>query len=1571
MLTFKPVGTLAGNGAEIPAYDPISRRLFVTTGSGVDILDISTPNNPTRISTIDILALGAGANSVAVKNDIVAVAVEANNKQLPGRVGFFDTNGNPLGSLTVGSLPDMLTFTSDGTKVLVANEGEPNDNYTVDPEGSVSIVDISAGVENVTVTTASFTAFNNRQQELIDKGVRIFGPNSSVAQDLEPEYIAVSPDRTTAFVTLQENNAFAVVDIDSNSNNFGTVLDILPIGYKDHSRGQPSLEQFTFTNLPVLGTTATVNPTNPTQTTPGQDILLGGLSGLFYEGKANNGNLQFVTIPDRGPNGEPTDVNGDGNKERPFALPDYQARVIRFELNETTGNIENLSEILLTREDGITPITGRPNSPRLDETPVDLFGNLLQYDRFGADLEGVVVAPDGTFWMSDEYRPAIYHFNANGVLLDRFIPKGTSGLAAFSELVVFGDSLSDTGNLFNLSNGQQPPTPPYFQQRVSNGPLWIDRIAPELGINLNDVTNFAISGATTGTSYFGPLIPPPQNVGLLNQIDSYVASVGAAGADPDALYFVLAGSNDILLALSSGVRPQNVDVVGAVDNLETAVNRLVGLGATNIVIPNSVDLGVIPFTSAFSNAATQVTQAFNAELNRAIATLEATNPGLNIIPVDSFGLSQNVATNPGNFGFTNVTDTLITQIQPQNPEGFAFWDPAHPTTQYHALVAEQFQNALINEGLLPNYGTETLPTEYANRRRNRGFEALSLDTNNSILYSFIQTPLANPDRDTSDNSQIIRMLGINPANGNPVAEYAYVLEDPDFRSGGRVDKIADATFDAANDVFYVTERDSSTASSASKYVFATDLNNATNLLNSSFFTSQIDSVQAVPTNNSTATGEAVLRLNAAGDALTYSITVSGLDFGAYFPSQTPQTPDTADDVTRIHFHNAPRGENGNVVFGIINPNQDDDDLTFTLNPDGSTTVSGIWEQTDIAASQPLSNFLFDLQNARPNIDIPLYFNIHTTAFPGGEIRGQIQGATLEQLTADNLADLNVNAADKRKVTNLPSLGYVAGDKPEGLALVDGNRLAVLNDNDFGLLDREIPVDGTVPVNPNPTPVVLGLIDFPPGNTLDASNRDSGINLQNYPIFGMFQPDGFDSFEINGNTYYITANEGDSRDYTAFSEEARIADLTLDPQAFPNAARLQQDAVLGRLKVTTTLGDTDGDGDYDRLFAYGGRSFTIWDESGNLVFDAGDQFERITAQQVPNIFNSNGAPDTFDQRSDDKGPEPESAVTGVIGARTYAFIGLERIGGFMVYDVSTPTNPKFVEYIPSKQGDISPEGLKYIPPSESPNGSPLLVTANEESKTTTIYEIDTPTELIFGGTRNDNFNAAVPNSNFDGVSDIVFTGAGQDVVDSSGVIETVRNLSNRIYTGSGNDRAAVGIGDRVFAGAGNDIFDATANKGKNRVYGGDGKDRFSGGSGDRFFGGGGNDTFDLSTGTGNNRAYGNEGNDIFRLGSGDRVIGASGNDEFYVRTGGNNTMTGGQGADQFWIFDTQAPNAVNTVTDFEIALDVIGFVGSDRGAIVFRDGARGAIIALNNGPDLAVFSGIVASELEANATLVFF
>jgi len=255
---------------------------------------------------------------------------------------------------------------------------------------------------------------------------------------------------------------------------------------------------------------------------------------------------------------------------------------------------------------------------------------------------------------------------------------------------------------------------------------------------------------------------------------------------------------------------------------------------------------------------------------------------------------------------------------------------------------------------------------------------------------------------------------------------------------------------------------------------------------------------------------------------------------------------------------------------------------------------------------------------------------------------------------------------------------------------------------------------------------------------DPSSKDGpgggkAIKIGPWPVFGMYMPDSIVSFEAGGDLYLLTANEGDSRD-----EMVDVSTLELDPADFTDAPNLKAQANLGMLNVSGWEGDLDGDGKIDRLYAYGGRSFSIWTPQGELVYDSGSGIEEAIAALAPEWFNANqGNPGQWDVRSQDRGPEPEAAAVGVIGGRTYAFIGLEQAGGgVLVYDVTVPESPQFIQYARSNE-DIATESIVFIPTGDSPSGEPLLVVANEGSGTLTLYAIKggaapVPTQIPPGG-----------------------------------------------------------------------------------------------------------------------------------------------------------------------------------------------------------------------------------------------
>ena len=316
-------------------------------------------------------------------------------------------------------------------------------------------------------------------------------------------------------------------------------------------------------------------------------------------------------------------------------------------------------------------------------------------------------------------------------------------------------------------------------------------------------------------------------------------------------------------------------------------------------------------------------------------------------------------------------------------------------------------------------------------------------------------------------------------------------------------------------------------------------------------------------------------------------------------------------------------------------------------------------------------------------------------------------------------------------------------EPEYIAIDGGTAYAALQEaNAIAVVDLK---KATVTaINP------LGFKDLSvAGNGIDASDRDPNgaptFQIRTYPgLHGVYMPDGLNVYSAGGQTYLVTANEGDAREWGDYVEPVRVKDLGKSGVAPVCAdsplAALTKDGDLGRLNVTRELGLDEALGCYDKLYAFGGRSFSIWTTAGEQVFDSGDAFEQLTHAAEPAFFNSTHTASALEGRSDDKGPEPENLTIGQIDGRTYAFIGFERVGGVAVFDITEPAASRFVTYVNnrdfsvsvedaddpaavlSRAGDLGPEGLAFIPAASSPTGAPLLAVANEVSGTTTLFSI---------------------------------------------------------------------------------------------------------------------------------------------------------------------------------------------------------------------------------------------------------
>lgn len=243
-------------------------------------------------------------------------------------------------------------------------------------------------------------------------------------------------------------------------------------------------------------------------------------------------------------------------------------------------------------------------------------------------------------------------------------------------MVVFGDSLSDTGTVFRATNGLYPPDPPYFQGRYSNGRVWVEYLADRLNLSASKINNFACGGATSGSNSNG-LVP-----GLLSQVQSFTPT--NARVDAAALYVLWAGANDYLQGASEATTP--------VKNVMDAIESLSGAGAKRILVANLPNLGQLPATRNTSKSTnlTALTEAHNQGLRRSLKLLGQQQPDLKIMVLDANALYQEAITQSAKFGFTNVTGACVSGSSAcSHPEQFLFWDGIHPTTTAHQVLGEQ------------------------------------------------------------------------------------------------------------------------------------------------------------------------------------------------------------------------------------------------------------------------------------------------------------------------------------------------------------------------------------------------------------------------------------------------------------------------------------------------------------------------------------------------------------------------------------------------------------------------------------------------------------------------------------------------------------------------------------------------------------------------------------------------------------------------------------------------------------------------------------------------------------------
>jgi hypothetical protein len=388
----------------------------------------------------------------------------------------------------------------------------------------------------------------------------------------------------------------------------------------------------------------------------------------------------------------------------------------------------------------------------------------------------------------------------------------------------------------------------------------------------------------------------------------------------------------------------------------------------------------------------------------------------------------------------------------------------------------------------------------------------------------------------------------------------------------------------------------------------------------------------------------------------------------------------------------------------------------TITPDGSRAVVA-------NEGEPAEDYSVDPEGTVSVVDLPASVSAPAQsavrsagfhAFEGAALPGGIRvyGGRVDAGTGTPTYPVSENLEPEYVAVDQQSrTAYVTLQEANGVAVVDLRSASVRDVWSLGTVDRS-----KVP--------------------FDASDRD-GVAIRTYANVRTFrQPDAIAAYQVRGATYLVTANEGDTRDWDGYSEEVRVGDLG------KNGLKPACDAVragdgfanVGRLKITKADGLNAAGTCYDTLYGFGGRGISVFTSDGTLVSDTGDQLERITSGTAGVLFNSDHGTSSADNRSDDKGPEPEGVAIGKVNGRTYAFVGLERVGGVMVHDVTDPARPQFVTWVNNRSfaangssdlaaaGDLGPEGITFIAGDDSPTGRPLVAVGNEVSGSTTLFDV---------------------------------------------------------------------------------------------------------------------------------------------------------------------------------------------------------------------------------------------------------
>jgi len=1249
------------SASEIPAFCATTNRVFVSNDAttSLDVLELGESSGAPTLTykfSIDLSSIGGGVNAVAVKNGLGAVAVQNSNKQANGKVVIFSTNlsegDSPLATPTVGALPDHLTFTNDGSKIVVANEGEPNDDYDNDPHGSISIINLSGSAGtgiSTNVTTLDFTSYNTKKQMLIGKGVRIFGNdgNATVAEDLEPEYVAITEDDSKAFVTLQENNAFAVVDL-----NALQITDILPLGYKDWGR---------------LGLAFDASNKDGGYN-PFPWRVLGMYQPDSVVSYAVDGKNYFITANE----GDARDYDGYSEEERVKDLVlDYN----------NTAYFPSVSLSDMAKLEGLK----KAHISNVDPS-ASFLSDIRELKQIGevTALYAEASAADGnqSFLTNGQSGDTQFPYLSNMkaiATVGEFDPKTGYTLTGYPDGQAAWLEDNETIRVAYQSESYATMSKETYPWEMSNGVSFTgshihtidyDRtaFADFLSNNLPAGSMFKASGKLFDTVYnvFGDKVLPKEKGGLWgNQTDENGNIIEFA----DSMKLSQA---DFFFQSFCGAWYEKKDKYGS------------GIGFANDVWLTAEEWAI---GSMFPNGSSDA----DSTMGLASVVVDIANETAYTVPaLGQTGYEKLLPINPGhtdyvvlvlagyNHGQEPAPNRIYVGLKGKAADGKAIANNANSRDKFLAA------NGLLYGKI---YGLAVENTDYA------ALGISSIDPTSKMMDDYMKDANASDNFtgkfyatsfrwDGFDTPEAVKdtemMLWENTSeqptgytffNGDTKTEHPAV--DPDITKHRFVQNMTDEGGLLGFDLGDLTAQ---LTAASGNLPLSLDVN--------------------------------VTRLvSAVEGAMTLDVGGKGVGNGTTDTAAKHIEKDTSKMV-------APDGllwvKTADADILIV-----DED---SGNDHGERKYALILDATNFEVNST-GYFLAQAggsKNERSAFELSAY------------------GSTFDYATSSEFSgSWNVSALVAKKPNgSFYSPSELSGTQEDAL-----NQSFDHNDSKFiGVLQHRTESGGPV----------------------ENFRNDRGGQIL---MFGLDLP-------VGGNVP------------TGSAQHKPLTYLVEDSSAYTNPSEdIQDNDNLGRLKTTTANGDADGDELYETIYAYGARSFSVWDEDGKLVFDSGNDIEKIVREYSPNYYHSSNDVLGGDDRSDDKGTEPEGLTLGKIGDLVYAFIGLERVGGILVYDVTTPDSPVFVDYLNNRDlskellveevdrngtdfddyngsadyvvlkedddkgwnflnvtdfataGDLGPEGMVFVDAQDSPTGNPLLIVSNEVSGTTTVYTIGVSSPLI--------------------------------------------------------------------------------------------------------------------------------------------------------------------------------------------------------------------------------------------------